>query len=198
MTEITRVPLSPLAKGSLTKLWLGVGVALALGGGIAWAQKPATGAAGAAAGVAGAASSAAVKVNTEVAGHGASPTVDDFVLISYKGTLASNGQVFDQNTGAAFPVSGVIPGFTQALLQMQRGGHYKVFIPAALGYGDKVTGPIPANSDLIFERSLIDFKSRAELEAAQRQANARRAGGGGEGPGDPAVLPQGGAVPPHP
>ena len=33
MTEITKVPLQPIAKGALTKLWLGVAaVALAAGG----------------------------------------------------------------------------------------------------------------------------------------------------------------------
>ena len=33
MTEITRVPLQPIKKGSLTKLWLGVAVAVLLGAG---------------------------------------------------------------------------------------------------------------------------------------------------------------------
>ena len=40
MTEITRVPLQPIAKGSLTKLWLGVIVAILIGGGLAWAAMP--------------------------------------------------------------------------------------------------------------------------------------------------------------
>ena len=36
MTEVTRVPILPIAKGSLTKLWLGVVAAVLLGAGIAW------------------------------------------------------------------------------------------------------------------------------------------------------------------
>ena len=40
MTEITRVPLQPIKKGSLTKLWLGVAVAVLLGAGLAWAAIP--------------------------------------------------------------------------------------------------------------------------------------------------------------
>ena len=40
MTEITRVPLQPLAKGSLAKVWLGVGAAIVLAAGIAWAAMP--------------------------------------------------------------------------------------------------------------------------------------------------------------
>lgn len=62
----------------------------------------------------------------------------------------------------------MIPGFTKALEQMQRGGKYKVFIPAKLAYGDRQAGEIPPNTDLTFEIELIDFKSRAEIEQQQR------------------------------
>ena len=62
----------------------------------------------------------------------------------------------------------MIPGFAKALVQMQRGGKYKVEIPAALAYGDKAVGDIPANTDLTFEIDLLDFKSRAEIEQQQR------------------------------
>jgi FKBP-type peptidyl-prolyl cis-trans isomerase FkpA len=117
MTEITRVPLQPIAKGSLTKLWLGVAAAMLAAGGIAWAALPAS-----------------VNVQTLVAGTGASPTLEDVALIKYKGTLP-NGKVFDQQERAAFPLQGVVPGFTKALLQMQKGGKYKVQIPAACGNG---------------------------------------------------------------
>ena len=40
MTEVTRVPLQPVAKGSLTKLWIGVIVAALIGVGLAWAAVP--------------------------------------------------------------------------------------------------------------------------------------------------------------
>lgn len=150
MTEITRVPLQPIAKGALTKLWLGLAALVLLGGGVAWAMLPAH-----------------VTVETVKAGEGPSPTEADVVLINYKGSLA-DGKVFDQQDRAVMPLEGVIPGFTQALEQMQKGGKYKVHIPASLGYGAKETGPIPANSDLDFEIELIDFKSRAEIEAQQR------------------------------
>jgi FKBP-type peptidyl-prolyl cis-trans isomerase FkpA len=33
MTEITRVPIQPVAKGSLTKLWIGVVLAVLVGAG---------------------------------------------------------------------------------------------------------------------------------------------------------------------
>ena len=175
MTEITPVPLQPLAKGSLTKLWLGVAAGLMVAGGLAYAAMPAM-----------------VQVTAEQKGSGPSPTLDDVVLINYVGTLA-NGTEFDRAKNAVFPLAGVVPGFTKALLQMQKGGKYKVKIPASLGYGDKATGPIPANSDLLFSIELVDFKSRAEIEQQQRQMQQMQAQQGGHG-----MHGAGGPPPPPP
>jgi FKBP-type peptidyl-prolyl cis-trans isomerase FkpA len=175
MTEITRVPLQPIGKGSIGKLWLGVAAAAALGAGLAWATIPAS-----------------VKVITERAGSGPSPTAEDVVLINYKGMLA-DGKVFDQGQKAPLQVSGVIPGFTKALEQMQRGGKYKVHIPASLGYGPKATGPIPANSDLDFEIELIDFRSLAEIQQQQQmmQQMQQQMQGQGAQPGAAGAPPAG-------
>lgn len=149
MTEITRVPLQPLAKGSLSKLWLGLAAAVAVGGGIAYAAMPAL-----------------VAVKTVKAGEGVSPTLDDVAFVEYTGKLA-DGKVFDQGK-APLPLREVVPGFSQALAQMQPGGKYKVMIPAKLAYGDKATGPIPANSDLYFDIELLGVMSRQQFEQ-QRQ-----------------------------
>mgnify|MGYP000691580355 CR=1 FL=1 len=80
-----------------------------------------------------------------------------------------DGKVFDQSEQTAMPVDGVVPGFSEGLQLMKRGGEYQFFIPPALAYGDKESGPIPANSVLIFNVKLIDFKSRAEIMAMQQQ-----------------------------
>lgn len=150
MTEITRVPLQPIARGALTKLWVGVAAAVLLAGGLAYAALPTS-----------------VEIQTLAAGEGPSPTIDDVALVNYKGTLP-DGKVFDEGTQAVFPLSEVVPGFTKALEQMQRGGKYKVVIPAELAYGDRQVGDVPANSDLTFEVELLDFKSREEIEQQQR------------------------------
>ena len=65
---------------------------------------------------------------------------------------------------------------SEGLKLMQKGGSYKLCIPAALGYGDKATGPIPANSPLIFTVDLLDFKSMAEIQAMQAQMPQAGAG----------------------
>ena len=189
MTEVTRVPLQPIAKGSLTKLWLGViAVALAAAA-IAWISLPQS-----------------VKVMTVLAGKGVSPTIDDVALINYKGTLPS-GKVFDQQQRAVFPLAEVVPGFTKALEQMQKGGKYKVHIPWQLAYGNKAAGAIPPRTDLDFEIELLDFKSKqeimamqAQMQAMQQQMQAQQGGkggipgagpgaGAGAGPGGPPLPP---------
>jgi FKBP-type peptidyl-prolyl cis-trans isomerase FkpA len=150
MTEITRVPLQPIARGALPKLWVGIAAVALAAGGIAWAALPQT-----------------VQVETLAEGSGAYPTTDDVALVNYKGTLP-DGKVFDEGKQAIFPLGQVVPGFTRALEQMQRGGKYKVEIPAELAYGDKQVGTIPPNTDLTFEVELIDFVSQADFEHQQR------------------------------
>jgi FKBP-type peptidyl-prolyl cis-trans isomerase FkpA len=172
MTEITRVPLQPIASGSLSKLWLGALVAGALGVGVAMFARPPL-----------------VDVETVTPGAGAHPGATDYVLMNYVGRT-DDGHVFDQQKRAVMPLSGVIPGFTKALQQMQAGGKYEVTIPAALGYGDHAVGSIPANSRLHFTIELVDFKSAAEIEAQQRMMEQMRAmqaqQQGGAGAGAPA------------
>jgi FKBP-type peptidyl-prolyl cis-trans isomerase FkpA len=172
MTEITRVPLQKLAKGSRSKLWLGTLVAVLAGGALAVAAMPPL-----------------VSVKTIKAGEGPSPTVADLVMINYVGKL-DNGTVFDQNKNVVMQMQGVVPGFAKALAQTQKGGKYLVKIPAKLGYGDQAAGPIPANSNLTFELEVIDFRNRAQLEAQQRMMEqmmrARGGAGAAAGAGAPA------------
>ena len=174
MTEITRVPLQPIAKGAVAKLWVGVAAIVLAAGGVAYAALPPT-----------------VDVQELTAGSGESPTVDDVVLINYKGTLP-NGKVFDQAEQVPMALNEVVPGFSKALVKMQRGGKYKVQIPSELAYGDNAVGEIPANTDLTFEIELIDFRSRAEIEQQQRilqQLQQMQMQGGGAPEGEAPVQP---------
>ena len=51
----------------------------------------------------------------------------------------------------------MIPGFGEGLQAMGKGGVMRLCVPAALGYGAKATGPIPANADLVFQVELVDI-----------------------------------------
>jgi FKBP-type peptidyl-prolyl cis-trans isomerase FkpA len=132
--------------------------------------------------------SSGLQIKTLRGGEGTSPTDEDVVLIKYKGTLR-DGTVFDQNPQAAMPVAGVVPGFSEALKKMQRGGHYTIWIPGKLGYGpnppaNPQTGQpsLPADALLIFDVELLEFKSRAEVEAMQKKMQEMQKKGGGAAP----------------
>ena len=169
----TAVPLHPIAKGSLTRLWIGVAAIALAAGGLAWAGQrnmepsPATFLKqnANADGVETTQSGLQFKVLEE--GAGPSPTGQDVALVGYKGALL-DGTVFDENPQTAMPVDGVVPGFSEGLHKMKKGGKYRLWIPPQLGYGEQAAGPIPANSVLVFDVQLHDFKSRAEIMQMQQ------------------------------
>jgi len=94
-------------------------------------------------------------------GDGPMPTEASTVSVFYEGTLI-DGTVFDSSyeTGdtVSFPLNGVIPGWTEGLQLMPAGSTYKFYIPSNLAYGSRATGPIPANSTLIFKVELLEVK----------------------------------------
>ncbi len=169
----TAVPLRPIAKGSLTRLWIGVAAVAIAAAGLAWAGQrgiepsPVSYLASNAGeeGVITTESGLQYKVLEE--GTGPSPTAADVALVGYKGTLL-DGTVFDENAQTAMPVDGVVPGFSEGLQKMKKGGKYRLWIPPQLGYGEQSAGPIPANSVLVFDVQLHDFKSKADIMRMQQ------------------------------
>ena len=94
-----------------------------------------------------------------VEGEGDSPTLGNSVSVHYTGRLL-DGTVFDSSIErgepAEFPVSGVIPGWTEALQLMKPGGKFEVWIPSALAYGERGAGAdIGPNEVLNFEMELL-------------------------------------------
>ncbi len=103
-------------------------------------------------------------------GTGPHPNPTDEVTVHYVGKLL-DGTVFDSSKDrgqpATFPLNRVIPGWTEGLQLISKGGHAILYIPADLAYGDRGAGEkIPGGSALIFEVELIDFtKAKASGEA---------------------------------
>lgn len=184
MTEITRVPIQPIAKGSLAKLWLGVAAAVVLAGGLAWAALP-----------------RGVDVDVVAEGTGPNPAKDDVIFARYTGKLA-DGTVFDQSQdvnlpiegllpkGSPLPLSRMIPGFAEGAVQMRKGGKYTLFIPADKGYGaegqkdQQGREVIPPNSDLTFDVELVDFMTEADfqrrIQVLQQAMQMQQGMGGGQ------------------
>ncbi|MEN9611456.1 MAG: hypothetical protein RLZZ628_2270 [Bacteroidota bacterium] len=93
-------------------------------------------------------------------GSGGSPVVTSLVRVRYKGYLL-DGTVFDENMtaeGYKNTLQSLIQGWQLGIPKYQKGGGGKLIIPSTLGYGASGQGKIPANSPLVFDINLVDFK----------------------------------------
>ena len=97
----------------------------------------------------------------EEVGSGEHPTENSVVKVNYTGRHL-DGSVFDSNAGigepATFPLTGVVPGFSEGLKLLGKGGKATLFIPGNLAYGQQGYPPvIGPNEMLVFEIELVDF-----------------------------------------
>lgn len=93
-------------------------------------------------------------------GIGERPTPASTVTCHYHGTLI-DGTVFDSSYDrgepAQFPVSGVIPGWTEALQLMNVGSKYRLYVPYSLAYGERgAGGAIGPYQTLVFDVELLN------------------------------------------
>jgi peptidylprolyl isomerase len=108
---------------------------------------------------------AKLEVKDLVVGKGKAATPTSTVTVQYVGVLYKNGTKFDSSwdrgQAAAFPLTGVVKGFTQGIggttgiPPMKVGGRRIMILPASLGYGAQAQATIPANSPLVF---VVDLK----------------------------------------
>jgi FKBP-type peptidyl-prolyl cis-trans isomerase FkpA len=184
--SVTAVPLRPVKKGSVLKLWLGLAFLCLIAAAAAWAGTRdllfATTASG-------------LKVRVIEEGEGPTPTEKDVAFVTYTGRL-EDGTVFDSNEGqqpAPFPVAegATIKGFSEGMKMMRKGGRYRLRIPPQLGYGEKGAGDaIPPNATLEFDITMHGFMAEEQLRAIMMQQQMGL--GGGAPGGEPAGPPSGG------
>lgn len=108
-----------------------------------------------------------------------SPDADDVVTVHYEGRLV-DGTVFDSSMSRGepvdLPVSGVIPGWVEALQLMQVGDKWKVTIPSELAYGERSPSPvIPPNSVLIFDMELLGIGGEEPTAMSEPEADGAQA-----------------------
>ena len=116
-------------------------------------------------------------------GSAITPTIQDKVLVYYAGYL-EDGTLFDTNMKDvakqfgkynekaeqqgkynAYPMqyspkARLAPGFREALLNMNVGDKSRIFIPSFLGYGNRDYGPVPANSNIVFDIEIIGIQKK--------------------------------------
>ncbi len=102
-------------------------------------------------------------------GTGAFPAATDTVKVNYTGTLV-DGTVFDSSVKSGqpveFPLTQVIPAWTEGIQKINKGGKIKLYVPASLAYGDEGRPNIPPGSTLIFDVELLEFKATPATPAA--------------------------------
>lgn len=192
--SVTAVPIRPLGKGSLAKLWIGLALLVIAAAALAWfgtgGQNYTTTASG-------------LQYRVIEKGEGPSPAPTSVIQMDYTGRLA-DGTEFETTVGKE-PAVGIagqfVPGFSEALLMMNKGATYRVRIPPELGYGaeerrDPRTNQvvIPANSTLEFDITLRDFRTLTPQEIQQIQMMQQMQQQGGQpGAQQPGAEPQPGA-----
>jgi len=106
-------------------------------------------------------------------GTGPSPSPVDMVTVHYTGKFL-DGRVFDSSVErgepAQFALNQVIPGWTEGLQKMKKGGKANLLIPSSLGYREGGNG-MPPFATLFFEVELLDVQAAPAAPA-------------GHGPGD--------------
>ncbi len=104
-------------------------------------------------------------------GTGIAPEKTDTVEVNYEGRLL-DGTVFDSSyergETITFPLTGVIKGWTEGMTYVKEGGEIELYIPAELAYGQRGTGPIPANSTLVFKVELVKVMKGPKAESENK------------------------------
>jgi hypothetical protein len=104
-------------------------------------------------------------------GTGVYPTAADTVTVHYTGKLL-NDTVFDSSAQHGKPMetqlNRVIPGWTEGLQKINRGGKIRLYVPSKLAYGDSGHPGIPPGATLVFDVELIDVKSAHPAPVARK------------------------------
>ena len=94
----------------------------------------------------------------EATGSGDHPKSCANVTVGYVGKL-TNGTIFDQNPEVAFDLGNLISGWQAGIPPIAKGGKITLYLPPSLAYGDQATGPVPANSILVFTIDLLKINN---------------------------------------
>lgn len=107
-----------------------------------------------------------VKIEEVVIGDGKAAVRGALITTQYRGFLA-DGTEFDSSYRRNEPFqcilsnNRVIQGWILGLQGMKTGGRRRIFVPAALAYGERQIGTmIPPNSDLTFDIELLEVLTR--------------------------------------
>ncbi len=188
--SVTAVPIRPLKKGSMLKLWLGLGLLALAAAAMAWwttaAFQPIT-------------TKSGVGLETIRPGAGARITPADVVALHYRLHIGSkDAPVFQDSRQSGQPfvttTQGIYPGFAEGLQLMQQGGSYVLTLPG----GTHEQGPMPPEAPfkpsdkLVFEidvgqvmrgeaQRFMQMRQMQQLQQLEQMQQMQQNGGGQSG-----------------
>jgi hypothetical protein len=184
--SVTAVPLRPLAKGSVLKLWIALALLTLAAVALAWWGTS---------GLQRVRTASGLQYQVVEEGEGNTITPADLAIVHFTGRR-ENGEVFASTAGSQpvpAAVGNFVPGFDEALQLMRQGSRYKLWVPPELGYGDNPPpgAPFAAGETLMFE---IDVVEVARGMAAMQRMMGQQGGGPGAPGGPGEADPHGGAL----
>jgi len=94
-------------------------------------------------------------------GYGSTaPGIGSTISVTYTGTRL-DGVVFDSTgaTARSFALSNLIPAWQIGMPKIKAGGHIKLLVPSALGYGCLgIQNFIPSNTPIYFDITLVSVQ----------------------------------------
>jgi len=88
-------------------------------------------------------------------GSDVTPELCNNVFVTYEGRFL-NGDIVDSSDNAiGFPLSSLITGWQLGIPKIGEGGSITLYIPSVYAYGSSGVGPIPPNTNLIFDITLV-------------------------------------------
>ena len=188
--SVTAVPIRPLSRGAVLKLWLGLLVLVLAAAGIAWLGTSAL-----------QRDTLPSGVQMQVIEEGDGPTVTpaDLVALRYRLTKSDGTFIQDSDdTGQPFVTSteGLFPGFSEGLQRMQAGGRYRLWLPPGQHVQSELPpgAPFGPEDTLVFDIEVMQIAPG--MAAMQRMMG--QPGGSGPGGAAPGGAAPGGAPPAGP
>jgi len=193
MSAVTAVPLRPLAKGSVLRLWIGVALLVALAAGLAWWStrwlQPVTLESG-------------VRIQTIREGNGAAMTAADVIAMRFQIKVNSRDAVAFRDSGPQ-PFVGTVQdlpaGFAEGVQRMRAGGQYVVSAPVSVVMAGQPVPPsaeFTAGDTLLFETQVLQIDpgqasayQMRRIQQLMQQQQLMQGGPGGPGAPPPGAAP---------
>jgi len=192
MSAVTAVPLRPLAKGSVPKLWLAVGLLVLVAAGLGWWGTR---------GLQRNAMPSGVQYQVIREGSGELISSADIVLVHFVGRH-QNGEVFADTRREQQPLQATtdnfLPGVGEGLKLMRKGSVYRFWVPPNVWRTQAgANTPFDPNETLTFDVQIADVQigAAALRQQQQMQELQRQLQNGGN---SVAPAPEGNAVAPAP